>query len=230
MPGVLGRRREAYFWKCDKRTQLFFRREKDECHTKFVPETLRVPASPSTSCTEGTRPPAPGSTFQQRSCERFRCRTRQQTAPPSVARDLGARLEDFRCRLRLVLCQTLHESLRFSKPSSAHFACNDHHPCSSSCPTQFWVPVLLPLPSVPQSHSIGLLSSTAFHLHGAQTPMSRPEPVALLQRGTNLLQSPPTCANSCVMSNSLTMTLVDTLARLRDKSGRQHSPRHNLSC
>ena len=44
---------------------------------------------------------------------------------------------------------------RFSRPSSAHFACNDHHPCSSFCPTQFRVPVLLPLPSVPQSHSIG---------------------------------------------------------------------------
>ena len=136
------------------------------------------------------------STFQQRSYERFRCRTRQQTAPPSVIRDLGARLEDFRCRLRLVLCQTLHESLRFSRPSSAHFACNDHYPCSSSCPTQFKAPVLLPLPSVPQSHSIGCVCfPAAFNLHGAQTTMSRPGPVALLQRGTNLLQSPPTCAN-----------------------------------
>ena len=36
-------------------------------------------------------------------------------------------------------------------------------------------------------HWLCLLSSPAFHLDGAQTPMSRP--VALLQRGTNLLQS-----------------------------------------
>ena len=94
------------------------------------------------------------STFQQRSSERFRCQTRQKTAPPLVVRDLGARW-DFWCRLRLVLCQTLHESLRFSKPSLAHFACNDHHPCFSPCPTQFRVPMLLPLPGVPQSDSFG---------------------------------------------------------------------------
>ena len=139
------------------RLYFFFQREEDECHTKFVPETLRVPGV--TKHLVHRRDTSPcywvTSTFQQRSCERFRCRTRQQTAPPSVVRDLGARLEDFRCRLRLVLCQTLHESLRFSRPSSAHFACNDHHPSSSSCPTQFRVPVLLPLPSVPQNHSIG---------------------------------------------------------------------------
>ena len=45
------------------------------------------------SCSRVTSP------LHQRCCKRFRCRTRQQTAPPSVIRDLGARLEDFRRRL-----------------------------------------------------------------------------------------------------------------------------------
>ena len=104
--------------------------------TKFVPETRRVPGvtkhlvhrRDTSSCSWVT------STFQQRSCERFRCRTRQQTAPPSVVRDVGAG--------------------GFSVPTSPCVVPNTARKFAF-LQTQFRAPVLLPSPSVPQSHSIG---------------------------------------------------------------------------
>ena len=117
------------------------------------------------------------SSFQQRSCERFHCQTRQQTAPPSVKPCAGpgtARMFAF-----------LWTIFR-------HFTCNNHHPGSSSRPTQFWVPVFLPLASVLQNHSVGCvcfpqrlsISMVRRHQRRVQSQMH-------LQRGTNLLQSPP---------------------------------------
>ena len=58
-------------------------------------------ASPNTSCMEKTRPPTPGSPHRSTNeiANTFAADQNWQTKPQSVIRDLGARLEDFRCKL-----------------------------------------------------------------------------------------------------------------------------------
>ena len=154
------------------------------------------------------------SSFRERNCERFRCRARQQTAPPSLRRHLGARLEDFRRGLCLVLCHDTARRLALHLgPSSAHFSCNDHQPGFSTHPTQFWEPVFLALASVLRN-PLHLKNVSLPHRRSVSmvctTPTMGPPP-----KRTNLLQSHPTCANHCcpfTKSRFRTIRLVDTLA------------------
>ena len=57
-------------------------------------------ASPNTSCMEKTRPPTPGSPHRSTNeiANTFAAEQNKQTLPQSVIRDLGAHLEDFRCK------------------------------------------------------------------------------------------------------------------------------------
>ena len=126
---------------------------------------------------------------------------KQQTAPPSVTRDLGARLEDFRRRLCVALCQALHENLRFSGPSSAHFICNDHHRGSPSRPTVLGTFLRL---RMCLRDRLWCAANTNVASRINCTP---PKGDAFC----NHLQ-PARIHVPCAMSKSLTMTLMDTLA------------------
>ena len=145
-------------WRKKEKNRETMRRKKGKRENKvfFCEERMRITqnssqkhcaclASLSTSCTERTRPPTPGSPRRSSSevANAF-CRTRQQTAPPSVNTRPGRSPGGFSVRTSPSVVPNTARNFAFFRP---------HHPGSSSSPTQFWV--FLPLASVPQSHSIG---------------------------------------------------------------------------
>ena len=133
-------------------------REVSQCVQRplaLTPHAARLPTPPEL---KATGPPHRGCPpLQQRNCNRFGRRTRQQTAPPPVPRHLCARPKDAKCTLSLAMCQRLQESLSLAWPSSTNFPSTDHQTGPSVWSAQLWVPGLLAPPCQLQSNPIHLV-------------------------------------------------------------------------
>ena len=186
-------------------------RDEDESHTKFVPKTLRLVPGVTKHLVHRRDTPSCSwvtSSFQQRSSERFRCRTRQQTAPPSVTRDLGARLilgADF------ALCSAKH--------CTKACASLDHLP-----PTSPAITTILALPPVTVLGTClpSACERASMPLHWLRSSKER-------QTFCNHLQP----ARIRIPLRDVQVSHRDVggdWPRLSNRSGRQYSPWHNLSC